>query len=56
MRNLGKFLCDKKPDIKYYENLFDSLLFKETNKFDIVYCSFVLEEIKSADERLMIIN
>jgi len=56
MRNLGKFLCNKKPNIHYYQNLFDSLIFKDSNKFDIVYCSFVLEEIKSAEERLIVID
>lgn len=57
MRNLGKFLCDKKDKIHFYDNLLESMAYNnDENLFDVVYCSFVLEELKTPEERILTIN
>lgn len=56
MRNLGKYISKKKDNIDYFNNLFDSLVYQEKILFDTVFCSFVLEEIPTPEERIIVIN
>jgi len=56
MRQLGKFIAKEYNNITYFENLFDSLVQNESNTFDLINCSFVLEEIRSPEERILVIN
>ena len=56
MKDLGKFLSKKICDIEYYDNLFEGLVNNTDKGFDIVNCSFVLEEIKTANDKKKIVQ
>ena len=56
MKKLGQYITKKYNNVTFYDNLLDSLIKNEQNSFDLINCSFVLEEIPSPEDRIIVIN
>ena len=52
MKKLGLYMCDKNNRISFYDNLFECAATDQSGQFDLSFCSFVLEEIKTPEERV----
>ena len=56
MKKLGEYIGEKYKNLSYYDNLFDCVSSETEPFYDLVNCSFVLEEVKTAEERLVIVD
>lgn len=56
MKNLGIYMTEKVDKVHWAESLYELTAFHNKDRFSIVNCSFVLEEIPSAEDRLTIVQ
>jgi ribosomal protein RSM22 (predicted rRNA methylase) len=56
MSRLGQFISKELTSMKWVETLFESFPLVGSHGFDIVYCSFVLEELPTPEKRMEVIT
>ena len=56
MRRLGEYMSKDLGCMKWVESLYESFPLVSASGFDLVYCSFVLEELPTAEKRMEVVQ